>query len=341
MTTLITGANGFLGSALVKRLIVAGEPRPICLVRSGSKLDKLEAVRRELGDESFQVRTGSLASVREASQAIEGATTIYHLAAMLGGPPSDMCLNTVVTSRNLLEAVVAQPTPPKVVLVSSFGVYGTAWLPAHSVINEETPLEPTPELRDPYSQIKLRQERLFWDYRAQHNYPLVVLRPGAIYGPESYGLSARIGLQLPGVFLFLGGNNPLPLSYVDNCSDALIAAARSSAADGQVYNVHDDELPTCRQFLDRYVREVRPLRVVPVPYAMLFAGSHAVLRYHVASKGQLPAVFTPYKTRSSWKPMRFDNSKLHTLGWRPLVSSEEAMRRTFESHRRHFQGAHA
>ena len=58
--------------------------------------------------------------------------------------------------------------------------------------------------------------------------------------------------------------------------------------------------------------------------------SALVERYHTFSRGQLPAIFTPYKTATSWKGNRFDNAKLKGLGWRPLVSTEEGIRRAFE-----------
>src|SRR5204862_5238265 len=126
-------------------------------------------------------------------------------------------LNTVVASKNLLEAIAAADRPIKVVLVSSFGVYGVAGLPRGHVVDEETPLEPHPERRDLYSQAKLRQEKLFREYQAKAGFPLVVLRPGVIYGPRGSRISTRVGLNLMGIFLHLGGDNLLPLTYVASC----------------------------------------------------------------------------------------------------------------------------
>jgi nucleoside-diphosphate-sugar epimerase len=337
MPSLVTGSNGFLGSRLVRRLVAEGEAAPICLVRPGSDTAKLERVSQELPGARIQLRKGDLGTVEAARRALDGADTVYHLAARLRGTPADMFLNTVVTSRNLLEAAIRKPRPPRLILVSSFSVYGVADLPAHSVITETSPLEPRPTERDLYAQVKLRQEQLFGQYQREHGVDVAVLRPGVIFGPESYGMSVRVGLQLPIVFLFLGGDNVLPLSYVDNCADALVLAGTSRSSSGSVINVHDDDLPTCRTFLSRYRREVRDLRVVSLPYAATMALSHANLRYSEASRGQLPAIFTPYKTRSSWKPMRYDNSRLHQLGWRQRTSTQDALEETFRRHREHWQ----
>ena len=333
MSTLVTGSNGFLGRALVKRLLGAGQQDVVCLVRAGSNRKRLDAVLAQYPSLNPRVLVGSLARVDDARTAIDGASAIYHLAASLSGAAADMYLNTVVTSRNLLEAVTELPTPPKVVLISSFGVYGVADLPRGSLVDEQTPLEASPKLRDLYSQTKLRQEQLFWEYKKNSDYPLVVLRPGVIYGSEGSRLSARVGLQLPGLFLFLGGDNLLPLTYVDNCADAIAVAGSSDAALGQVYNVVDDQMPTCREYFKRYVREVEKRRSIRVPYFALRFGSSMVRKYHHHSKGQLPDIFTPYKSATMWGGNRFDNSRLKSIGWRQPISTDSGIDATFRAFR--------
>ena len=149
-----------------------------------------------------------------------------------------------------------------------------------------------------------------------------------IYGPGGSPFSTRVGLQLPGLFLSLGGSNLLPLSYVDNCAEAIVVAGQARGR--VVVNVHDDDLPTCRAYLKAYRRAVAPIRTVPVPYPALRILSSVVERYNRMSRGQLPAIFTPYKSATAWGGNRFDNAHLKSLGWRQLVPTEEGMRRTFE-----------
>jgi nucleoside-diphosphate-sugar epimerase len=101
------------------------------------------------------------------------------------------------------------------------------------------PAEPHPDRRDVYSHAKWRQEKLFRDRAAAAGHRLVIIRPGVVYGPGGSPISARVGLNLFGWFLHLGGGNRIPLTYVDNCADAIVAASEHPQALGQAFNVVD------------------------------------------------------------------------------------------------------
>lgn len=328
MRALVTGANGFLGSALVRRLIERGERDIRCMVRPGSDRSKLEPLLRAGGD-GVEIFSGTLNSRDDCDVALAGVDVVYHLAASPGGAPADMFLNSVVGTRNLLDALVAAERDIKLVYCSSFSVYGVASLPAGAVVDENTPVEPNPERRDVYSHTKRRQEQLCFEYQRAHGFRMTVLRPGVIYGPGGGAISARVGLNLFGLFLHLGRRTTLPLTYVDNCAEAIAVAGESAQAVGEVYNVVDDDLISAREFLRRYQKSVRRMTVVSLPYFATRLMSSAVAAYSSHSQGQLPAIFTPYKTASMWKGNRFDNSKLKSIGWRPIVSTKEGLERHF------------
>jgi nucleoside-diphosphate-sugar epimerase len=330
MKILVTGAAGFLGRALVERLLANGERDLVLFVRPGSRRADLERIASRHPGAAIEWCVGTLTSPDDCRRAVRGVELIHHLAAGTGGAAADLFLHTVVASKNLLEAVVAEGRRPRIVLVSSFGVYGVATQRRGARIDEDTPLEPHPERRDLYSHAKLRQERLFWDWRERHGLPLVVVRPGVIYGPGGTAISSRVGLNLFGVFLHLGRRNVLPLTYVDNCAEAIVRAGRSGL-DGQAYNVVDDDLPTCAEYLSLYRQRVAPLRTVRLPYLATLAMSALVERYHHWSRGQLPAVFTPYKTRTTWGGNRFSNAKLKSIGWSPIVATDRALEQTLAS----------
>jgi nucleoside-diphosphate-sugar epimerase len=271
---------------------------------------------------------GDLGDRALARGLVRDVGTVFHLAAGTRGRAADLFLNTVVGSRNLLEGLRGGSVS-RVILISSFSVYGTAGLKPGTIIDENTPLEDHPEKRDLYSYSKWRQERLFWEYRERHGVPLVVMRPGVIYGPGGTALSTRVGINVGGLFLHLGRRNLLPLTYVDNCAEAAVIAGSSDRAAAEVYNVVDDDLPTSGEYLRAYRKQVQPIRYVTLPYWCTMTISRAIERYSRASKGQLPAVLTPYKTASHWKPLGFSNSKLKGIGWAPIVRTRDGMARTF------------
>ena len=332
MKILVTGAGGFLGKLIVERLLEHGQMDIRCMLRDTSKAEGLEAIASRYPEARLEMVTVNLRNVGEIPAAVAGCEMVIHAAAALKGSPAEMFMDSVVASRNLLEAV-AQMKPMRVVLVSSFGAMGVSDLGRGVMVDEKTPMETHPEQRDVYSYSKLRQEQLFWEYRDKFGFELVVLRPGVIYGPGGGHFSNRVGLSLFGMFVHLGGKNLLPLTYVENCAEAIVVAALHPGASGEIYNVVDDDLVTAREYLVLYKKQVRPMRSVRVPYFALMWGSKMVEGYSRRSKGQLPAIFTPYKTRAMWGGNQFSNAKLKGIGWKPLVTTRDGLARAFAAFR--------
>ena len=332
MKVLVTGAGGFLGHRVVERLAAHGHTDIRCFLRARGKSALLDAVAARYPNTRLEYVYGNLNSRSDCAAALEGVSLVFHLAAAMKGSAADMFLNSVVAARNLLEAIGTRK-PMRVVLVSSFGVYGVAGMGRGALLDESAPLEPNPGKRDPYSHTKLRQELLFHEHQKKLGFELVVIRPGVIYGPGGGHFSGRVGLNLFGCFLHLGGSNLLPLTFVENCAEAIVVAGTAPEAAGNVYNIHDDDLPTSRQYLRMYKRQVRKVRSLPVPYFALIFLSRMLERYHSWSRGQLPAIFTPYKTRNMWGGNRFSNARLKSTGWKQLVPTSEGLRRTFEAFR--------
>ena len=258
MRVLVTGATGFVGSAVVRAMLTRTEHELICQARTGSNLGRLQPVLEGVQAGRADVMVANLLSRADCAKLVVDADVIIHCAAGMGGGATNIYMNTVVATRNLLDSM-SDGRRRRLVLVSSFGVYGTAGLPRGALVNEDTPIESHPERRDGYVLAKLHQEEIVREYAARLGFDLVVARPGVVYGPGGYDpLSGRIGLTLPGLFLSMGGNNLLPLSYVDNCADALVVAAIAPQAAGLTLNLHDDDLRTCREYLRRYRDEVGP-----------------------------------------------------------------------------------
>ncbi|NIM19921.1 MAG: NAD-dependent epimerase/dehydratase family protein [Candidatus Latescibacteria bacterium] len=333
MKILVTGATGFLGKVLVQKLLEQGEKDIRCIVRDKRKCAPLEQSALGYSDAGVEFLTGNLLSSGDVSEAMKDVNIVFHLASMLRASSSSMFLNNVVGSRNLMEAAIQFKSIKKFILISSIAIYRTHDLPNGATVNEDIPIDDCPEKRDVYTHSKLMQEELFWKNFNRFEFDFAVARPSVIYGPGGTALPARVGLQLPGLFLHLGGSNRIPITYVDNCVEALALIARHENTSGQIYNIVDDDLPTSRYYLKQYRRIVGRIRYIWIPYPMLMMLSRLNESYSRFSKGQLPAVFTPYKSSSMWKRLFYDNSKIKQLGWEPRVPTEEAMKITFQTER--------
>ena len=329
---LVTGSTGFLGSSLVTRLLKTGANDLRCFARPGSDIKKLIKLQDDFPKSHIEIFTGDLKKLEDAQKAVKDVAICFNLAAGKNGPTASVYLNTVVTTHNLLEAVKENNRLQRFVHVSSFAVYGAATLPRGGIINEEAPLEPNVKKRDDsYTFVKLKQESIVWKFSKEYGLPVVIVRPGVVYGPGGDEISRRVGFKLLGWFLNIGKNNILPLSYVDNCSDAIILAGIVPGIENQVFNIHDDQLCTCNEFFYQYLTKVKRIKNIKVPYPLFWLFSWIVYRYSQHSKGQIPPVLNAYKTASIYKGNKFDNSKLRTkLGWKQRISTREGLDKHYD-----------
>jgi nucleoside-diphosphate-sugar epimerase len=332
---LITGATGFIGVRVVERLLDRGFRNLICFVRSSSKLDRIEELlkRRPRGTQ-MRVLNGNLLSRRDCETASKDVALILHLAAGTGEKSiPDAFMNSVVTTRNLLDASLQYARLQRFVLVSSFSVYSNRQKPQWRLLDESCPIEEHAELRgEAYCFAKVKQEQILTEYGKNFGIPYVVVRPGNVYGAGKSEIIGRVGINTFGLFMHLGGSNTIPLTYVDNCAEAIVLAGLVKGVDGEIFNVVDDDLPSSRQLLRRHKKNVKRFRSVYVPHALSLALCYLWERYSEWSRGQLPPAFNQRRWHAYWKKTRYSNEKLKArLGWRPSVSTAEALRRYFQS----------
>jgi len=149
---------------------------------------------------------------------------------------------------------------------------------------------------------------------------------GVVFGPGKKDLSGRIVNGAFGLFVQVGGSNIIPLTYVDNCAEAIVLGGLKPGVDGEVFNVVDDELLTGKQFLKEFKMRVKACHSVRIPYAVGYGLSLLWEKYSRYSKGQLPPVFNRRRCAAEWKGNRYSNQKLRErLGWKPRVSMDNAM----------------
>jgi nucleoside-diphosphate-sugar epimerase len=330
---LVTGATGFIGRRVVSGLLARGFTRITCFARPAAGQDdhtQVETIR------------GNLLSREDCLRATEGVRVIYHLAAGRGEKSyPDAFLNSVVTTRNLLDACRHHGTLERIVNVSSFAVYSNRDKRGGGVLDEASAIEPQPEKRgQAYCYAKVRQDELVAHYASEYRVHCVFVRPGIVYGPGNEAIHPRVGLSTFGVFVHLGGSNTLPLSYVDNCAEAVVLAGIVDGIDGEVFNVIDDDLPTSRQFLRAYKREVKRFRSLYLPPSMSYLACWSWEKYSTWSEGQLPPVYGRSAWYSNWKKTSYSNDKLkQRLGWTQPIPTSEGLRRYFAACREKQQHA--
>jgi nucleoside-diphosphate-sugar epimerase/predicted dehydrogenase len=321
----VTGASGFLGGHLVTKLAQQGVAVR-ALARPSSRIAHLRSLDIDWVD-------GSLADGEKLKTLLNGCEVVYHCAAATKGPWSDYLESTIRGTERLLAASLATGVR-RFVHVSSLSVYGVGELADGALVTEDTPYEPYPALRGFYSHSKIEAEKRVVAYSREHGLQTVILRPGTIYGPRGKVFFPRIGYSIKHrVFVVIGrGSSLVPLTYVGNVADAIVLAGTQEQAAGHIYNIVDDGEITQRQYLDHFVRMTANRAFsVYLPFGLVYAA--AGLRDMAASpagRGDLSSS-NRYRLVSATRNLRYDNAHAKThLQWRPNVSLDEGLRRTFD-----------
>lgn len=332
---LVTGASGFIGRHVVQSLFRLGFTNIRALRRTPGATAEHDSGKPPAA--IVETLYGNLLDQHDCERAADGVTVVLHLAAGRGEKSfPDAFLNSVVTTRNLLLACAQRNTLKRFVTVSSFSVYTNRHNRTPGLIDESSEVELKPERRrDAYSFAKLKQDQLVVDCCQRWNIPYVIVRPGHVYGPGNEAISARVGIRPFGFFMHLGGSNRIPLTYVDNCADAIALAGVVEGVDGETFNIVDDDIPTSRTFLRLYKKRVRPFTSIYMPHACSYLFCHFWESYSTWSQGQLPPAFNTRRWYTFWKSARYSNVKLkQQLGWRQLITTEEGLERYFQACRK-------
>jgi len=324
---LVTGSSGFIGAKVVEKLLEYGFANLRCFVRPSSRMTCLKGLASRFPGIDLELVTGDLLSRDDCRKAAEGVSIIYHLAAGMEKSFAGAFMNSALATRNLIDAFLRFGKPRRFVSVSSFAVYSNLGLKHGGILDETCPLEDAPQERfDAYGFGKVKQEELVKEYGEKYKLPYVILRPGYVFGPGKTELNRRVGVGAFGFFIQVNGSNFLPLTFVDNCAEAIVLAGLKANVDGEIFNVVDDELPTGRQFLRAYKKKMKSFRSIRIPYFAGYGLCSVLEKYSKWSNAQLPLAFNRRRCIAEWKGNRYTNQKLHDrLGWKPRVPMEKAM----------------
>src|SRR5258708_19701714 len=203
-------------------------------------------------------------------------------------------MDVVVTTRHLLEGSLQENRMKRFVNISSFSVYANTHTSWSRLLDESSPVETHAHLRgEAYCFAKTKQDEIVEEYGNKFGIPYVTVRPGYVYGPGNTTIPSRVGIDTFGVFLHLGGSNSVPLTYIDNCVEAIALAGLKMGVKNEVFNIVDDDLPSSRTFLRLYKQNFVHFTSFYVPHFMSYAFFSLCDLYSAYAKGQFPPPFNP------------------------------------------------
>ena len=313
MKALVTGGGGFLGGAIVRRLVARGDD-----VRSFSR-------REHPNLEGFR---GDLADAKAVARAVEGVDVVFHVAAKAGvwGPYREYHRINVVGTRNVIDACRAN------------GVRRLVYTSTPSVVFHGEGMEGLDESA-PYADrhlahypaTKAEAERMILGANGD-DLATVALRPHLIWGPGDNHLVPRIIARAKAGKLKLVGSGETRVDsvYVDNAAEAHVLAADClPGVAGRVYFISNDEPLPIADLINRILAaaDLPPVtRRLPAGVAYA-AGWMLEMVYGALGLRREPSM-TRFVARQLSTPHWFDLSAAkRDLGYRPSISIDEGMRR--------------
>ncbi|WP_423198188.1 MULTISPECIES: UDP-glucose 4-epimerase family protein [unclassified Cupriavidus] len=308
---LVTGATGFVGGALVRRLARDGLPVRAAVRSAGAHVPGAVEI----------AQVGDLSADTEWRDALRGVTAVVHAAARVHvmdetaqDPLAEFRRANVAGTVNLAQQA-AEAGARRFVFVSSIKVNGEATSPGTPFRADDAPAP-----LDPYGVSKLEAEVALRELSSQTGMAVVIVRPPLVYGP---GVKANFAAMLRwvrrGVPLPLGAiYNVRSVVSVENLADLLATCLVHPAAAGQTFLVSDGEDVSTSELLRRVARAMgRPARLLPVPAPLLEGIAAALGKRDVARRlcGSLHVDIE--KTR-------------RMLGWRPPLTLDDGLKKVTE-----------
>jgi len=327
MKLLVTGASGFLGQYVVAQALRQGH-HVRALVRPSSVQNPLSWSNHP----ALELVGVDLRQKQGLVEVLDTIDVVIHLAAVKAGDFQSQLEGTVSTTENLLEAMV-KANRRRLIGISTFSVFDYLHIHSGDIINEESPIESNPSQRDGYAQTKLMQEQLYRDFAQNQGGQVTILRPGMVYGRDNLW-NAHLGAQLgDNLWLRIGNHATIPLTYVENCAEAIVAAAQSDQIIGETINIVDDDLPSQQTYAHQLMKRMdSPPRTIPINWTVMQLVANtawAINSYLLKGKVKLPGILVPAKLQARFKPLHYSNTRAkHQLNWTPRYSLDTALDRS-------------
>lgn len=322
---LITGATGFTGRVLTKKLADAGAEIRV-IARESSRID-------DLADYPIEWFRGDIADAELAKQAADGVEYIFHIAAAfreVKATEEDYRKIHLYSTQNLARAVQGQPQFKRFVHTSTVGVHGH--IPGDDLANEDYRFAPG----DEYQGTKLEGEEWIHQFGKETGLPYTVIRPAAIYGPGDRRLLKLFKMANKGYFLFFGkGKGMYHLIHVDDLTNIMLKAAIDDAAMGQAFIAGADE-PIRMIDIGKSIGRAlgKDVRIIRLPITPMFIAAD-ICNAICTRLGIQPPL---YRRRVAFytKDRKFDNSKIrNVLHYQPKYGNDAGLAESARWYREH------
>jgi nucleoside-diphosphate-sugar epimerase len=310
-TVLVTGATGFTGTVLTRKLVGAGlSVRAIA--RKTSNTDALS-------DLNINWIRGDVFDPDLVRSAMDGVEYVFHLATSYRearSTPETYRKVHVESTQLLAEAARLNPAFKRFVHTSTIGVHGHI---EGEPANETHPFRPG----DEYQETKAEADRWIREFSAQHGIPCTVIRPAGIFGPTDRRLFKLFKMASRRLFPLIGfGTCHYHLIHVDDLADAMILSANHPDADGQAFIIGNSEPIPLAEIARVIAGELgHPLHVIRAP-AFPFFLLAGICECVCRPLGIEPPL---YRRRVAFftKDRMFNTSKMQTvLGFTPRSNQE-------------------
>ena len=314
---LVTGATGFIGKAVLERLLAKDQARYVAVAaRNGGQQWPEKVLPRVTGD--LEPSTDWSVALEDVSAVVHCAARVHVMDDTAADPLAEFRRINVQGTLNLARQAAAKGVQ-RFIFISSIKVNGEATQSGAPFFADgiSAPL-------DPYGVSKMEAEQGLREISAQTGMQVVIIRPPLVYGP---GVKANFAAMMRwlkrGIPLPLGAiHNQRSLVALDNLVDLIVTCLPHPAAAHQTFLVSDGEDLSTTELLRRMGAALgKPARLIPVPASVLKLGAALVGKSELAQRlcGSLQVDIS--KTRE-------------LLGWGPPVSVDEGLRRAAEGYLR-------
>jgi nucleoside-diphosphate-sugar epimerase len=313
--TLVTGASGFTGKVLCRRLVQRGD-QVVAFARPTSNIEELQSL-------GVEIRRTDIKDPENILDNFSDIRKVYHLAAAWRVEHSSVeefrAVNVKAT-RNLLEAAKKRNVQ-RFIHCSTVGVHGHIDDPP---ADENYRFNPG----DHYQQTKLEGELLVQEYLL-NGLPGVIVRPAGIYGPGDIRFLKLFKPISKGLFVMIGSGNVFyHFTYVEDLVQGFLLAGENPDVLGEVFTIAGDEYITLRE-LTNVIADIldKPHPVLRVPFYPVYLA--AVLCDKICKPFGIQPPLFPRRVEFFSKDRAFTNRKAKKLlKFKPQVSLREGLQKT-------------